>query len=435
MKTEKSVWDMMKKDVTGNIAAKMPTMLTCKPECIPGMMVKNGFTMTAGNVWVRGKGPFFTDVEVEARQAEEMLSKGASSKCGSEMKERAKKNAAVKAEYEKTLAPAKTNWAAVAAKQQAEQTDVAWLLAWCAEGHGEIVTNDRQRRYEVWHKTASSDLMLYDAATMGELAGKVRADVAKAATVAVEDQAAFCAKMAKDRIAEIDAHGQGIAKVETPAAQDGEIRFFWNGIKVGKGKLQKCGWSFCENYGYRGDKGAVITGYAKHYVSFSTEIRAAFTVENGTDAMTDYFENDHIVVPVGHPLFGKIAQAMLKHDCHDADKLRALLAPTSPESRAMATATTPEQKSSVAEHMADKQAAADDMARIVDSIDGGPHHAAAKAVERAAARAGVVATCTPREVAVLADYRKAKAADTAKVAGHWHPTTGLWVRPRHAKLA
>lgn len=40
--------------------------------------------------------------------------------------------------------------------------------------------------------------------------------------------------------------------------------------------------------------------------SFPAEMRQAFTIENNSDGMTDYFERDSIRVLPGHPLYEQI---------------------------------------------------------------------------------------------------------------------------------
>ncbi len=42
---------------------------------------------------------------------------------------------------------------------------------------------------------------------------------------------------------------------------------------------------------------------------FPKEIREAFTVENNSDSMTDYFENDSIRLLPGHPLYASAKSA------------------------------------------------------------------------------------------------------------------------------
>lgn len=84
------------------------------------------------------------------------------------------------------------------------------------------------------------------------------------------------------------------------------LKFFYNGIKVNGGALQKCSYSISTLISY---PAGTITIYGKNYERFSKEIREAFTVENDTDSMTDYFDNDFIRVMPDHPLYSQIVDA------------------------------------------------------------------------------------------------------------------------------
>lgn len=85
------------------------------------------------------------------------------------------------------------------------------------------------------------------------------------------------------------------------------LKFQTHGIKTSKG-LERCSYSVSTLIN---DK-KCITIYGKNYKSFSSEIRAAFTVENNTEIMTDYFEDDMIRVYPEHPLFKQVAEAAMK---------------------------------------------------------------------------------------------------------------------------
>jgi len=91
------------------------------------------------------------------------------------------------------------------------------------------------------------------------------------------------------------------------------LRFFWNGLKGPDGKLQKC--SYCDGP-YVGHAAGTITIYAKDYRRFSAEVREAFSVENGTDTQTDYFENDRFRVQPGHYLYDAVRAAMKAGEAH-----------------------------------------------------------------------------------------------------------------------
>lgn len=99
--------------------------------------------------------------------------------------------------------------------------------------------------------------------------------------------------------------------------------FYWNGIKDAKGaKLQRA-W-----YSLMGDQGSVsgrfpagtITVYAKGYAGFSDKVRACFEVENDTDLMTDYFDEDTVRVIPAHPLYPQVRKAWEAQEAHRAKR-------------------------------------------------------------------------------------------------------------------
>lgn len=98
-----------------------------------------------------------------------------------------------------------------------------------------------------------------------------------------------------------------------------ELKFFYNGIKAADGKLQKCSYS---EGPYLNLPAGTITIWAKHYKSFSAEVKAAFVVEDGTDLQSDYFENEHIRVAASHPLYAAVSEALGKQKARN-ERLRA----------------------------------------------------------------------------------------------------------------
>jgi hypothetical protein len=94
-----------------------------------------------------------------------------------------------------------------------------------------------------------------------------------------------------------------------------KLRFFYNGIKGSDGKLQKVNYS--EGALLNHPEGT-ITIYARDYIRFSAEVREAFTVENNSDSMTDYFEQDRIRVVPSHPLYAQVKAAVEKRKAHFA---------------------------------------------------------------------------------------------------------------------
>lgn len=94
--------------------------------------------------------------------------------------------------------------------------------------------------------------------------------------------------------------------------------FHWNGIKDTKGaKLQKCWYSGGELLRH---PAGTITIYARDYSHFSDKVRACFKVENDTDTMTDYFDNDRIRVIPSHPLYSRVKAAMQAQEAHRAQR-------------------------------------------------------------------------------------------------------------------
>ena len=72
------------------------------------------------------------------------------------------------------------------------------------------------------------------------------------------------------------------------------IAIKYNGIKVGKGKLQKA-WMDIDY------SSATVSVYAKGYEHFSDEIQKEFEVNNESDLMTDYFDKDKFVIKPSTP--------------------------------------------------------------------------------------------------------------------------------------
>ena len=84
------------------------------------------------------------------------------------------------------------------------------------------------------------------------------------------------------------------------------LKFFYNGIKVNGGILQKA--FYCQG-AYTPEScipSGTITIYGKDYRRFSAEIRELLEVRNDTDSMSDYFETDSIYVKPDHPLYAQV---------------------------------------------------------------------------------------------------------------------------------
>ena len=89
------------------------------------------------------------------------------------------------------------------------------------------------------------------------------------------------------------------------------LKFYYNGIKDSLGVLQKASFSLGGLTNYPKN---ILTIYADKNLlrGFSQEIKEAFIVENNSNGMTDYFENDFIRVKSDHPLYKKVLEAYNK---------------------------------------------------------------------------------------------------------------------------
>ena len=93
-----------------------------------------------------------------------------------------------------------------------------------------------------------------------------------------------------------------------------EVKFMWNGIKV-DGKLHKCWYSISTLVGF---PAGTITIYGKNYGDLPAI--AGLTVENDSDIMTDYFENDRIRVTPDNPFYTEVKAALEKLNDHNAKR-------------------------------------------------------------------------------------------------------------------
>ena len=85
----------------------------------------------------------------------------------------------------------------------------------------------------------------------------------------------------------------------------------WNGIKV-DGKLHKCWYSISNLIGF---PEGTITIYGKHYQDLPAI--EGLTIENDSDSMTDYFENDRVRITPNHPLYNEVKSALDKLNEHN----------------------------------------------------------------------------------------------------------------------
>lgn len=101
------------------------------------------------------------------------------------------------------------------------------------------------------------------------------------------------------------------------------IKFFWNGLKINNGPLQKCHYTiggYTASSGIPADTISIykITNGHTQKVWFTPEVKEFFTIKNDTDAQSDYFETDSIRVRREHPLYAEVKKALEKKEEHYA---------------------------------------------------------------------------------------------------------------------
>lgn len=87
------------------------------------------------------------------------------------------------------------------------------------------------------------------------------------------------------------------------------MKFQAYGIKTAAG-TEKCSYSIF-NLTTTGE--LCISLYGQRYRRFSDAVRAEFKVENNSDSMTDYFEDDTIRVAAQHPRALEVSAGYRKH--------------------------------------------------------------------------------------------------------------------------
>jgi len=95
-----------------------------------------------------------------------------------------------------------------------------------------------------------------------------------------------------------------------------KLRFMWNGLKVGKGALQRAHYSHQKAWVTHAGKSIPthVSIYARSCYHFSAEIQEAFIVENDSNIMDDYFEKDSIRVYDNHPLYAEVLAAFIAQE-------------------------------------------------------------------------------------------------------------------------
>ena len=95
------------------------------------------------------------------------------------------------------------------------------------------------------------------------------------------------------------------------------IKFFYNGLKINGGNLQRAHYSKGSYTAASGLPNNTITIYkllANNDVSFAGDVRNMFDVENNSDSREDYFERDKIRVIPTHPLYAATLEAWNKQE-------------------------------------------------------------------------------------------------------------------------
>lgn len=88
------------------------------------------------------------------------------------------------------------------------------------------------------------------------------------------------------------------------------IKFLWNGIKV-DGELFKGWWSDCRLDGF---PAGTVTFYVDGYKQLPRE--CGFEVENYSDIMRDYFDNDTVRIRPGSVWHHEATEAVRKYKIH-----------------------------------------------------------------------------------------------------------------------
>jgi len=101
------------------------------------------------------------------------------------------------------------------------------------------------------------------------------------------------------------------------------LKFFYNGIKGGDGKLQRCFYSASALLHH---PEGTITIYSREYSRFTKDIQETFDVENDSDCMTDYFEKDRIRVMPSHPMYAQVLAALRLMEAHNEKRHAKYLA-------------------------------------------------------------------------------------------------------------
>ena len=87
------------------------------------------------------------------------------------------------------------------------------------------------------------------------------------------------------------------------------LKFYYNGIKVDGGKLEKCHYSSGPYTRESGLTDDTISITARDYMRFSPAVQEAFVVVNKTDTGSDFFDKDRIRVSPSNTLYAQVKAA------------------------------------------------------------------------------------------------------------------------------
>lgn len=97
------------------------------------------------------------------------------------------------------------------------------------------------------------------------------------------------------------------------------LRFYWNGIKVNGGELQRAYYTLGNLIDYPED---TLSMNARDYGSFRFgEVSACFTIQNDTDPYSDYHDHDRIRICSNHPLYSLVMEAYQAQERHEVKRV------------------------------------------------------------------------------------------------------------------
>lgn len=97
-----------------------------------------------------------------------------------------------------------------------------------------------------------------------------------------------------------------------------EVKFMWNGIKV-DGTLYKAHYSLGNYTKESGIPQETITIYGKNYIALPAI--EGLTIENDSEIITDYFENDRTRVTPDNKYYAEVLAAYNKQNEHIEKRL------------------------------------------------------------------------------------------------------------------